>query len=93
MAKAAFVGVCACAYFYILVGIMGYCLIDGIVANFLEVFDTHFHEKPNAPLFYIANAGFLVSVTFSFPIMFFGARNNFIAIANTIKLVLIRNKE
>ena len=32
------------------------------------------------------NAGFLVSVFFSFPVMFFGARNNFIALMKMIAL-------
>lgn len=36
------------------------------------------------------NGGFLVSVFFSFPVMFFGARNNFIAI---MKLIILKLKK
>ena len=32
------------------------------------------------------NGGFLCSVFFSFPVMFFGARNNFIALIKMIKM-------
>ena len=39
------------------------------------------------PFFYILNSTFLISIFFAFPIMFFGARNNFIAL---IKLVMIK---
>lgn len=34
------------------------------------------------------NIGFLVSVLLSFPVMFFGARNNFIAL---MKIIFIKN--
>jgi hypothetical protein len=36
------------------------------------------------------NAGFLISVFFSFPVMFFGARNNFIAL---MKLIALRGSK
>lgn len=39
------------------------------------------------------NIGFLISVFFSFPVMYFGARNNFIAIAKTLSLIIRKNKE
>ena len=37
------------------------------------------------PFFFILNSTFLISIFFAFPIMFFGSRNNFIAL---IKLAL-----
>jgi hypothetical protein len=41
MAKASLCGVCACSLFYVLMGNMGYCLIDKqkLEANFLRTFD------------------------------------------------------
>lgn len=44
----------------------------------------------NTALYLLMNIGFLSSVFFSFPIMFFGARNNFIAIAKHLIFVLKR---
>jgi hypothetical protein len=38
----------------------------------------------NDVLYFGMNLGFLLSVFFSFPVMFFGARNNFIAIMKTV---------
>ena len=42
----------------------------------------------NDVLFWGMNGGFLVSVFFSFPVMFFGARNNFVAL---VQMFLNRN--
>lgn len=39
-------------------------------------------------LYILMNGGFLVSVFFSFPVMFFGARNNFINITKMVVLGL-----
>lgn len=39
------------------------------------------------------NGGFLVSVFFSFPVMFFGARNNFINITKMVILSIRGEKE
>lgn len=41
-------------------------------------------DELNDVAYFIMNISFLISVFFSFPIMFFGARNNFIAIANVL---------
>ena len=46
-------------------------------------------EDLNDVLFWGMNGGFLLSIFFSFPVMFFGARNNFIAL---IQMVLNLNK-
>lgn len=43
----------------------------------------------NDVLFWGMNGGFLLSVFFSFPVMFFGARNNFVAL---LQMFLNRNK-
>jgi len=45
-------------------------------------------KKYNTALYLLMNIGFLSSVFFSFPIMFFGARNNFIAIAKQLIFVI-----
>jgi hypothetical protein len=44
-------------------------------------------------LYYTMNVGFLISITFSFPIMFFGGRNNFIAIINAIILGIKKSRK
>lgn len=90
MAKASLSGVCACSIFYILVGNMGYCLFGkNIGGNFL----LSFHRGSiNEGLYLTMYVGFLISVFFSFPVMFFGGRNNFIAIINNI-LLLVRKKK
>lgn len=90
MAKASISGVCACSIFYILVGNMGYCLFGkNLGANFLLSFS---RENVSEVLYLIMYIGFLISVFFSFPVMFFGGRNNFIAIINNIVL-LVRKKK
>jgi len=78
MKWAAFAGVAACSSSYLLVGILGYSLAgDNVQSNFLESIQ---YETANKILFFTMNFGFLISVFFSFSVMFFGARNNFIAI-------------
>ena len=91
MTKASIFGLLGCAFFYFLVGSMGYCTYGRAVkGNFL----LNFHKNDiNEGLFIILNFGFLVSVFFSFPVMFFGARNNFIAITKTVVLVCRDTKE
>jgi hypothetical protein len=90
MSKASLSGICACSLFYVLVGNMGYCLIDKLETNFLRSFTYEDILSMGKPVYYIMSIGFLISITFSFPIMFFGARNNFIAVINTI--LMIRKK-
>lgn len=91
MTKASLFGLLGCAFFYFLVGSIGYCIYGREVkGNFLLNFDKN---DINEGLFIILNFGFLVSVFFSFPVMFFGARNNFIAITKTIVLMCQDKKE
>ncbi len=90
MAKASITGVVACSIFYILVGNMGYCLFGNhLQGNFLLSFSRY---DTNEALYLIMNIGFLISVFFSFPVMFFGARNNFIAISKAIVLQITKKK-
>ena len=91
MAKASILGILGCGMFYLIVGNIGYCLYGREVhGNFLLVFQ---RGDIVEPLFILLNLGFLVSVFFSFPVMFFGARNNFIAIAKIIVMVYKKNRE
>jgi hypothetical protein len=46
----------------------------------------------NEALYLIMNIGFLASVFFSFPVMYFGARNNFIAIIKSVVLMARKDK-
>lgn len=88
MSKASITGLLTVAFFYIITGNIGYALYgDSVQANFLLNLD---HKDINDVLFFGMNGGFLISVFFSFPVMFFGARNNFIALG---KLVLTKNKK
>ena len=79
----ALVAMLFCSGSYLIVGILGYNLYGpGTEANFLQ---SIIYETANKTLFFIINFGFLLSIFFAFPIMFFGCRNNFIAL---IKLFL-----
>ncbi len=90
MTKASIFGILGCAFFYFLVGNIGYCLFGkNVQGNFLLAFN---RDKVNDALYILLNFGFLVSVFFSFPVMFFGARNNFIAISKTIILIVRKTK-
>jgi len=85
MALAAFIGVVFCAISYITVGILGYSYVgEDVSANFLSSF---IYAEMSKPFFYLLNSTFLLSIFFAFPIMFFGCRNNFIAL---IKLVMLK---
>ena len=91
MKKASLSGVLGCAFFYVLVGNIGYCLYGNEVeGNFLTNFKL---SETREPLFLLLNGGFLISVFFSFPVMFFGARNNFIAITKNVIMVIRKNRE
>jgi hypothetical protein len=60
------------------VGLIGSAMYGSkLQTNFL--LNLKIHEL-NDFLFWGMNGGFLLSVFFSFPVMFFGARNNFIAL-------------
>jgi hypothetical protein len=78
MSRASVVGLGVVAFFYILVGNVGYAMYGSSVeTNFLLNLKIDDLEDW---LFYGMNGGFLISIFFSFPVMFFGARNNFIAL-------------
>ena len=85
MSKASITGIGTCCLFYIIVGNIGYALYgyDDVDANFLLSLKK---DDLELPIFLAMNAGFLISVFFSFPVMFFGARNNFIALMKMITL-------
>lgn len=85
--RATLVGLSTVAFCYILVGIVGYTMYGSKVkSNFLLNLDP---KELNDVLYFLMNIGFLTSVFFSFPVMFFGARNNFIAL---IQMFMSRNK-
>jgi amino acid permease len=86
MARVAFAAVMFCASSYLLVGVLGYSYVgEAVKANFLESFDYKLMSKP---FFFLLNATFLLSIFFAFPIMFFGCRNNFIAL---VKLAVAKS--
>lgn len=90
MLRASLTGVLGCAFFYLLVGYMGYCLYgNNVKGNFLLALE---RDNINDVLFILMNGGFLVSVFFSFPVMFFGARNNFIAISKNVIMMIRKNE-
>lgn len=79
---ASIVGLSSCAASYLLVGIIGYSLSGHDVrANFLESIP---YEGTNPVIFMIINVCFLMSIACAYALMFFGCRNNFIAILNLI---------
>jgi len=72
----------SCASVYLVVSMSTYMLYGSdLKPNFLLCLDK---EQTNKILYYGMNIGFLVSVLFAFPIMFFSARNNFIAIVKLL---------
>ena len=83
-AQATLTGILVCSFSYLLIGILGYHLVyslqgkDEVFANFLTNFDYDPNDQPF--IYFVINIGFLLSVFFAFPIIFFGARNNFIAL-------------
>lgn len=81
------VGLGTVAFFYILVGNVGYAMYgSNVQTNFLLNLKI---DDLNDFLFFSMNGGFLISVFFSLPVMFFGARNNFIAL---IQIIATRKK-
>jgi hypothetical protein len=87
MTKACLVGLCSVGFCYILVGLIGSAMYGPEVqTNFLLNLKI---DDLNDFLFWGMNCGFLLSVFFSFPVMFFGGRNNFIALVN---MFMKRNK-
>lgn len=87
MSKAVLIGIVFCTLSYLMIGIMGYNYVGSDVkANFLNSLS---YDRVGHAFFFIINAGFLLSIFFAFPIMFFGCRNNFIAL---IQLAMLSNK-
>ena len=82
MANATFMGVFFCFLIYLLTGFIGYDYAGpGTQTNFLESIS---YEKTSKVFFFILNVSFLVSVFFSFPLLFFSSRDNMIAVGNII---------
>jgi hypothetical protein len=76
--SACLTAIVTCGSVYLVVSLYAYMLYgDTLKANFLLCLDKQ-HTDPL--LYYGMNLGFLLSVLFAYPIMFFSARNNFIAI-------------
>jgi amino acid permease len=81
--SACLTAIVSCGSVYLVVSIYTYMLYgSSLKANFLLCLDKN---TTDPILYYGMNIGFLVSVLFAYPIMFFSARNNFIAI---VKLFL-----
>ena len=84
MSMAVLCGIGFCTISYLLMGILGYQYVgDKVEANFLRSLK---YEKIPLPFYFIINFGFLISILFAFPIMFFGCRNNFIALVQLFLL-------
>jgi amino acid permease len=67
---------------YLTVGILGYSLLGSTVqGNFLLSVD---YATSNKFIYFTMNLGYLLSVFFAFTIMFFGCRNNFIALIQLV---------
>lgn len=87
MSKACLVGLLSVGFCYMLVGLIGSAMYGPKVqTNFL--INLKIDDLGDA-LYWGMNGGFLLSIFFSFPVMFFGARNNFIAL---IQMFMNRNK-
>lgn len=84
MTVAVAVSLALCTMSYLLVGILGYNYVGNTVgANFLNYLS---YDKLSRPYYFIIKISFLISVYFAFPLMFFGSRNNFIALIQLMKL-------
>ena len=86
MIKAVTTGLTFCLFSYLLVGILAYAYVGpDISPNFLESLNL---DKLGTLFFILINFSFLSSLFFAFPIMFFGGRNNFIAM---VKLIMLKD--
>lgn len=83
MKKVSIVSILICSCFYLTIGILGYDLVGNVVinGNFLETLP---YVTTDSAIYYVINCSFLLSVYFSFPIMFFGSRNNFITLSDLL---------
>jgi amino acid permease len=79
---ASVIGLSSCAASYLLVGLIGYSLSgQEVQANFLESIP---YAGTNPVLFLLINVCFLLSIACAYALMFFGCRNNCIAILNLV---------
>jgi len=86
MSRAVLLGLLFCLFCYLIVGILGYHYAgNDVKANFLE---SLYYSKVSHLFYYIINLSFIISLFLAFPIMFFGCRNNFIAL---IKLIFFKD--
>ena len=90
MKMASLAGLIISAAGYLLVGILGYSLVDSKVqGNFLLSID---YASSNKIIYCFINAGFLISIFVAFPITFFAGRNNFIALINLTMMKTVEIK-
>ena len=92
MLNASLAGTVSCFCVYSITGLLGYFSYGtGIVsANFLQSLT---RNDTGTPLYIIMNSVFLISVLCSFPLMFYGARNNFIALFKVLRSPTIKGDE
>lgn len=87
MKAATLVSIIFCTLCYLLIGIMGYYYVgDTAGANFLNSLP---YKKISKAFYFTIKIPFLVSIFFALPLMFFSARNNFIAF---LQLLLLKKK-
>jgi amino acid permease len=82
MGQATLTAVSVCSTLYLVFGIMGYHLVyimeqSDVKPNFLTSLS---YGTVNNVMYFIFNIGILLSVFFSFSVIFFGCRNNFISL-------------
>lgn len=84
MLNSSLIGTIACFFVYSITGLLGYFSygIFIVSSNFLESLD---RNQTGTPLYIIMNFVFLLSVLCSFPLIFYGARNNFIALIKVVR--------
>lgn len=84
MLNSSLIATISCFVVYTITGLLGYFSYGVLIqtSNFLEALNM---EETGKPLYIIMNAVFLLSVLCSFPLIFYGARNNFIALIKVLK--------
>jgi amino acid permease len=86
MKQVSIISIIVCSIFYLTIGILGYNLVgNDINGNFLESLP---YVTTDSVIYFIINISFLISIYFSFPIMFFGSRNNFITLSDLLFAVI-----
>lgn len=83
--KTAFASLFTCFVLYTMIGLFGYATFGNLVndSNYLEVLANAGEWVPES-LFVAMNGVFMVNIFCSMPFLFFGARNNFIAILEIV---------